>query len=87
MANLTLSLEDDLLRRARIKALDDGTSVNAIVREQLMRYVANGGPDEAMARFLERSRRLGAGSGPGGRTWTREELYEERTRWPRQPRS
>ena len=78
MTNLTLSIDDDLLRRARIKALEEGTSVNALVREQLERYVTEGGPREAAAAFLELSDRVRAGSGPGGRSWTREELYEER---------
>jgi plasmid stability protein len=85
VVNLTLSIDDDLLRRARIRALEEGTSVNAVVREHLARYVAAEGPREAMARFLETSDRLDSGSGPGGRTWTREELYEEMLRRPPRP--
>lgn len=76
MTNLTLSIDEDLLRRARIKALEDGTSVNALVREQLERYVDGGGPREAVAELLRLSDDIDAGSGPGGRTWTREEIYE-----------
>jgi hypothetical protein len=39
MANLTLSLDDALLKRAREAALRENTSVNALVRDYLSRYV------------------------------------------------
>jgi plasmid stability protein len=39
MANLTLSLDDELLQKAREAALREHTSVNALVREYLERYV------------------------------------------------
>jgi hypothetical protein len=80
MANLTLTIDDDVLRRARIKALEEGTSVNAIVRRQIEDYVAGPTPAVALEGFLERARRSTASSGPGGRTWTREDLYADRLR-------
>lgn len=40
MSNLTLVIDDDLLRAARIKALQHGTSVNEICREAIARFVA-----------------------------------------------
>lgn len=86
MANLTLSIDDEVLRRARIRALESGTSVNAVVRELLARYAADGGPREAIAEFLEMSETIDAGSGPEGRAWKREDLYEERfARYGRTP--
>jgi hypothetical protein len=39
MANLTLSIDDVLLQRAREAALRDRTTVNALVREYLIRDV------------------------------------------------
>ena len=39
MANLTLSLDDELLQRAREAAVRENTSVNALVREYLKQYV------------------------------------------------
>jgi hypothetical protein len=39
MANLTLSVDDELLQQAREAALRERTSVNALVREFLQRYV------------------------------------------------
>ena len=40
MSNLTLVIDDDLLRAARIKALQQGTSVNEICREAIARFAA-----------------------------------------------
>ena len=40
MANLTLAVDDDLLRRARVRAAKEDTSVNAVVRELLAAYSA-----------------------------------------------
>jgi plasmid stability protein len=80
VSNLTLVIDDDVLKRARIRALEHGTSVNALVREYLERYAAGSGQPAARTRLLELSERLDAGSGGGGRGWTRAELYEDRVR-------
>ena len=77
MANLTLSVDDDLLKRARFRALERGTSVNALVRDYLESF-AGQGQERAVRALLELSDRLRAGSGPEGRSWSREQLYEER---------
>lgn len=77
VANLTLAIDDETLRFARIRALEQGTSVNAIVREYLRSYVGNGARQSLQA-FLARAERSQASSGSGGRTWTREELYDLR---------
>ena len=80
MSNLTLVIDDDLLRSARVKALQEGTSVNQICRDAIEQYVGRksaGARQAAMLRAsfanaLPRS----AGSGPA---WEgREALYAER---------
>ena len=38
MKNITVSIEDDIHRRARIKAAERDTSVSAVVREFLIRW-------------------------------------------------
>jgi hypothetical protein len=38
MTNLTLSLDDAIVRKARIRAIEEGTSVSAKVREFLAQY-------------------------------------------------
>ncbi len=77
MANLTLKIDADVLKRARIRALEDGTSVNEVVRRYLESYaVTRGQRLRAVRRILEIAEREDSGSGPGGRTWTREQLHE-----------
>lgn len=77
MANLTLVIDDDVLKRARIRALEDGTSVNAVVRDQLARYAAPGRSLRDVGRQLVTLSEAATGSsGPGGRGWTRDELYD-----------
>jgi plasmid stability protein len=76
MANLTLSIDDELLKRARIRALEQDTSVNALVRDYLEGLAAGSSTQSGIAGFLALAEAIHAGSGPGGRSWTREELYE-----------
>ncbi len=83
MANLTLTIDDELLRAARIRALEQGTSVNAVVREYLERFANRAAARDALEAFLARSEKASASSGPGGRTWTREELYDRGQSRPR----
>jgi hypothetical protein len=75
MANLTLSIDDALLKRARLRALEQDTSVNTLVREYLEDFTA-ASPPSAIAGFLASTGSIHAGSGSGGRDWTREQLYE-----------
>lgn len=42
MANLTITVDDRLLKQARMRALEDGTSVNALLRSYLERYAGVG---------------------------------------------
>jgi hypothetical protein len=73
MANLTLVIDDELLLRARKRALDQGTSVNALVRNYLESYAGRADAAEATRAFIERAAAYGARSkGP----WKREELYD-----------
>ncbi len=78
VANLTLTIADDLLLRARIRALEQDTSVNALVRDYLERFAGGSAADQGLRSFLERAAASNAGSGPEGRTWTRDELYDRR---------
>jgi plasmid stability protein len=40
MTNLTLSIDEGLIKQARIRAIEDGTSLSAKVREFLAQYVS-----------------------------------------------
>ncbi|GAB4257981.1 MAG: hypothetical protein Kow00122_15730 [Thermoleophilia bacterium] len=77
MANLTLTIDDDILRKARIRAATEGTSVNALVRRQLEIYAGlHEDRRRAVETILDVARSAQAGS--GGRRWSRDELYQER---------
>lgn len=81
MANLTLAIDDKLLREARIKALTDDTSVNEICRRAIEQYVGNESAGERHAAVLRAtfafvSKALPASAGP---LWEgRDVLYEGR---------
>jgi plasmid stability protein len=75
MANVTLAIDDEVLRRARIRALEQHTSVNAVIRDYLEKF-AHLDSERAITAILETAQRSGASSGPEGRTWTRDELYD-----------
>ena len=77
--NLTIVVDDEVLRRARIRALEQGTSVNAVLRQFLESYAGSATEAEARGRLAALARRSEASSGTGGRRWTRDELYEQRT--------
>lgn len=77
MANLTITVDPEVLRRARIRALERGESVNSYLSEALRRFA---GPDldrqaEAFARIDAIADAAGTGSPVGGRTWTRDDLH------------
>ena len=76
MANLTLSIDDDLLRRARIRALESGTTVNGVVRRYLETFAGADQSRRALAELVAIAERSPASSGPQGRAWTRDDIYE-----------
>ena len=76
MANITIALDSSLLQRARRKATGQGTSVNALIAEYLALYADSDPTGDALAGFLDLADRSDGGSGPAGRQWSREELYD-----------
>ena len=75
MANLTITVDEETLRRARMRALEQETSVNAVLRKYLEAYATAGSTwDRAINTILELSR--SAESGRGDRRWSRDELHE-----------
>jgi plasmid stability protein len=48
MSNLTLSVDEQLIKRARLRAIEQGTSLSAKVREFLQDYVS--GSQQVLAR-------------------------------------
>ena len=73
--NLTITVDDDVLLQARKRALEEGTSVNAVLREYLEHYSSSGRQQKATTHaFIALSRN--GDSGRGDARWTRDELHE-----------
>jgi hypothetical protein len=81
MSNLTLVIDDDLLRAARIKALQQGTSVNEICREAIARFAAPSVDRSAIAAELRALSKKMSQTKPVGQVlpnWSsREAMYDE----------
>ena len=76
MANLTVTIDDAVLKRARFRAIEADTSVNAVVRDFLERYAGDDPSEAALGRFVDTARTVAAGREGEHRTWAREELHD-----------
>jgi hypothetical protein len=74
--NVTLSVDDDVIREARRRAEAMGTSVNQLVREYLEQLAGKTDPKAAAEEF-ERLSREARGDSRGWK-FNREELHERR---------
>ena len=75
--NLTLQLEAETVLRVKVLAARRGTSVSALVARTLDQMVeADERYEAARVMALEILER--PASSPGGRTWTRDDIYAER---------
>lgn len=74
MATLTISVDEDVLRRARIRALQRNESVNRYLGDMLERYAGSDQSSifEDVAAIADESPTGHVGEGRG---WTRDELY------------
>ncbi len=72
--NLTLHLDVEVIRRARILAAKRGTSVSALAAAELIELVTE---DERFEQARERAEAILDGAPTrGGRRWTRDELHD-----------
>ena len=72
--NITVQVDDDVIHRAKVVAARRGTSVSALVAQQLEDLV------DADARYeaaWQRARKaMGDAADRGGRTWDRDQLHD-----------
>ena len=72
--NLTVQLDDEVIRRAKVLAAKRGTSVSGLVAAELDRLVAE---DERYEEAWRRARTaMGGATVRGGRQWGRDELHD-----------
>lgn len=74
--NLTISVDEELLARARALAREQGTSLNALLRKYLQTLVGEQPGDLVADELLMLMHTQGGRS--GGRKISRDELYEDR---------
>ncbi len=65
MSNLTVSVDEELIKRARVRAIQEGTSVSAKVREFLAQYANVPSAVEAVKPIKLSVFRGGSGLAPG----------------------
>jgi len=76
MANLTLAIDDRLLRSARLAAQERETTLTGLVREFLSQFAdEESHKNTVLADELEHCFKRGTLK-IGERTWTREDLYD-----------
>ncbi|MFT4243402.1 MAG: hypothetical protein QM569_14110 [Acidovorax sp.] len=75
MTNLTITLEDAIVKKARVRAIHEGTSVSAKVREFLAAYAqGDDAPQQAAAQAFIAAARRSTANHQGAR-WSREDAY------------
>jgi antitoxin component of RelBE/YafQ-DinJ toxin-antitoxin module len=74
--NVTFSIDDEVIRRARRRAEVLGTSLDQLIRDYLEQVVGNANPNEDAAEF-EKLSRLAQGNSSGWK-FNREEVHERR---------
>ena len=76
VSNLTLAIDDETLKRARIRAIEQGTSVNAVVREYLEVYAGIDRGRGVLGDLVDLANEVDVGGEGSGRSWQRADLYE-----------
>ena len=75
--NLTLSIDDELLAKSRMRASELGTTVNQVVRDYLRNFAGDIDVEEDLAEF----ERLSGKGNSGSWKFNREELYADRLKF------
>jgi hypothetical protein len=78
--NITLSIDEQTVERAREKLRATGRTVNQEIREHLA-HIAGDDQLERVIEFLRST--SGLGKPETGWKWNRDDIYEDRLKWPR----
>lgn len=78
MTNVKLSIDEEDLKQARVLALQQGTSLNALIREYPKSYIGRKRYQQVTERILKQAEQSGFDSGEY--RCTREGIYERDTR-------
>jgi hypothetical protein len=69
MKNITFSADDDLIERARLRAMEQNTNLNVAFRQWLERYAGPAATAQEFRQLMKRLKGVNA-----GRKFTREEM-------------
>jgi len=75
MANLTISIDEAVVRQARVRAIQEGTSVSAKVRDFLAGYAQGGQPQHVAAQDFIAAARLSRANS-SAQAWSRADAHE-----------
>lgn len=75
MSNLTLSLDEAIVKKARLRAIQEGSSVSAKVREFLFAYAQGENDQQAAAQAFIVAARRGQANRDGVH-WSRADAYD-----------
>ncbi len=78
MKNITVSIDDEIYRRARVRAAERDTSVSALVRRYLIEIASAETEAEALKREEARLRESISDFRAGG-GWSRDDLHARRS--------
>ena len=67
--NITLTADEDLIKRARMRAIEQKTSLNVVFRQWLKRYASTAAPEEDYRRLMKQLKAVDSGG-----TFTRDEM-------------
>jgi plasmid stability protein len=75
VTNLTISIDEKVIRKARVRAINEGTSISARIRKFLAVYVEGENRQQSAARnFIASARRSKANR--DGVAWARADAYD-----------
>ena len=76
MSNITLSVDEEVIKKVRKIAVDKNTTLTAMVREFLQSVADSDAADKKQAIKKLQQSFQGLSRDMGTRTWTRDDLYE-----------
>jgi hypothetical protein len=76
MPNLTITIDEATLKKARLRALREGVSVNQLLRDFLESYVGVRSEQAAALENLIALSKSAKSRHRGGKRWSRDELHE-----------
>jgi hypothetical protein len=76
MSNLTITVDDATLKKARLRALTEGISVNEVLRRYLESYTGVGAEQAAALDDLMDLSRRAKSRNARAKRWLREDLHE-----------